>query len=231
MTSLKNIIKVKNCSEGLVRLGNLEDGGYVVSRKAIDKSVQLYTYGVGSHWHFERDYIKRAPWKTVRMFDHTVDVHDTGSANIAFFKRPLAPTEKSTTFDESRDKNTQIFLKLDVEGAEYPFFEKEDFSSYTNVTGICCEFHNLGDATTLDRFKKTVTRLCEYYDIIHVHGNNYGPLLDIEGFTFPNTPEISFLHKSLNEGETSYKDVSYPLAGLDFPNWPAKADYRFQVFQ
>ena len=49
---LKPII-VKN----LFRLGRKEDGGYVVDKDVIKKSDTLLSFGLGSDWSFETDYL------------------------------------------------------------------------------------------------------------------------------------------------------------------------------
>jgi hypothetical protein len=230
MKNLKEMIKVRYSPEDLVRLGNTADGGYVASVTALKAAHKLYTYGVGGHWFFEKDFVAKYPGRAAEMRDHTVDVKNTGAANLFFYKEALAPTEKSTTFDESRDVNMPVFLKLDVEGAEYPFFDSAKLNSYENVTGIICEFHNLHTQVGLTAFKKTVNRLQEYFDIIHVHGNNYGKLIIEEDFLFPQTPEISFINKNLANKNSKFQDISYPLAGLDFPNCKGRPDLQFKVF-
>lgn len=203
----------------------------MVSCEAIEKSAKLYTYGVGSHWQFEKDYIFRYPNKVVHMYDHTVDVVDTGEANIKFYKSPLAVTDNDNTFDSVREKDLPLFLKIDIEGGEYPFFEQVDLSRYANVTGIVCEFHHLDNQKVLARFKTVIAKLRNYFDIVHVHGNNYAPLLDFDGYLFPKTPEISFVHKNICGYSAEYADITYPLVGLDFPNCKAREDLKFAVYK
>ena len=231
MKTLKELVKVKLNLQDLIRLGVQYDGGYVTSRIALDASKKLYTYGVGPNWQFEKDYVTIYEHKQAEMYDHTVDVNNTGSDRLLFYKSPLATTSTSTTFDESRDNTIPVFLKLDVEGAEYDFFEKADLSTYSNVTGIVCEFHRLSHPDILVRFKKVLEKLQEYYDIIHVHGNNYASLFNEEGFIFPVTSEISFLHKNLSVNYAEYQDIEYPLKGLDCSNAPHGKDHCFKVYR
>ena len=73
-TSLKELIKIKSDISGLIRLGSLNDGGYVVSRTGVETADVLYTYGVSDNFDFEKDFCKVYPNKTARMFDPTVDV-------------------------------------------------------------------------------------------------------------------------------------------------------------
>jgi hypothetical protein len=230
MFDLKKIIKVKNTQKDLIRLGNDSDGGYVVNLSALEQSRKLYTYGVGSHWEFEKDYIKMYSDKFVEMYDHTVDIKDTSHQSITHHKKALLPTENCTTFDEVRNSEQKVFLKIDIEGAEYPFFEKADLHNYENVVGIVCEFHGLTDAARLQRFKQVIVKLQDYYDITHIHANNYATLIIENDFKFPQTPEISFLHKNLSDPNGAWITIDYPIPGLDFPNCKRKEDLKFSVF-
>ena len=48
------IIKNKN----LIRLGREADGGYVVDKNVVQNTDYLVSFGLGSDWSFELDYIK-----------------------------------------------------------------------------------------------------------------------------------------------------------------------------
>ena len=42
----------------VARLGGDNDGGYLVGKKSIEKSMSLLTLGLGYEWRFEKDYYK-----------------------------------------------------------------------------------------------------------------------------------------------------------------------------
>ena len=46
-------------SSNLIRLGRNSDGGYVVNSEIIKKTNTLISFGMGSDWSFELDYIKK----------------------------------------------------------------------------------------------------------------------------------------------------------------------------
>ncbi|MBM3443191.1 MAG: FkbM family methyltransferase [Bacteroidetes bacterium] len=53
-----------------VRLGDLEDGGYVINRRTLEKTV-LISLGVGDNWSFEKDFLKHTG-ADIYMFDASV---------------------------------------------------------------------------------------------------------------------------------------------------------------
>jgi hypothetical protein len=232
-TSLKELIKIKSDISDLIRLGSLNDGGYVVSKTGVETADVLYTYGVSDNFDFEKDFCKAYPNKTARMFDPTVDV-STGQNNIIFIKEGLyANANLQTTFEghvaKFNEFHKNIFLKIDTEGAEYPFFESINDSALENVVAMAVEFHHLGNPDILQKFKGIIGKICRNYDIVHIHGNNCTKLFDAGGlFLFPLFPEISFLRKNLN---TAKKNVfrKFPIKGLDNPNIPYKTDLEFTI--
>jgi len=56
----------------LIRLGQDNDGGYLVEKKSIEDSKSLITLGLGYDWTFEKDYkkLKNLP---IYCYDHTVN--------------------------------------------------------------------------------------------------------------------------------------------------------------
>jgi len=56
----------------LIRLGGKKDGGYIVDSRTVDKCQTLITFGLGPHWDFELDYIKRNENLLIFVYDHTV---------------------------------------------------------------------------------------------------------------------------------------------------------------
>ncbi len=56
----------------LIRLGQNNDGGYLVEKKSISISNTLITLGLGYDWSFEEDYSKKYQ-KPIVCYDHTVN--------------------------------------------------------------------------------------------------------------------------------------------------------------
>jgi hypothetical protein len=226
---IKELVKIKSSISDLIRLGPNFDGGYVVNKTALNISDILYCYGVGHNYDFENDYSKMFEHKIVRMFDPTVDIKLIRN-NMHFLMEGLYGFGMNNTSFEKHlilngDENKNIFLKIDVEGSEYDFFEFLNFDFLKNVTGLVIEFHELYDYKTRCRFKNIIFNLLKNYDITHLHGNNHTALLEFDGgFLFPSTPEITFIRKDLNNF-SQYISRSYPIEGLDYPNNIHAKDY------
>jgi hypothetical protein len=69
---LPNLLKPKHTFD-LIRLGQNNDGGYLIERKCVQKSKNLVSFGLGNDWSFEKDFKKFNPETTITCYDHTVN--------------------------------------------------------------------------------------------------------------------------------------------------------------
>jgi len=135
------------------------------------------------------------------------------------FDRKTDPDD--TTLEEvlaRLTEHSQLLVKMDIEGGEYRIMDSL-LAHEQRIRAIVVEFH----ATEFQReiFLKTIGQITRYYTIVHLHGNNaVGPASD----GLPDVLEITFLRKDLCTS-SSYRD-RVPVAGLDFPNIPAKPEYE-----
>jgi hypothetical protein len=60
--------------ETLTRVGNANDGGYVVPLDAVVAARALLSFGLSHDWTFERDFKRRNPEAIVHCYDHTVSL-------------------------------------------------------------------------------------------------------------------------------------------------------------
>ena len=58
--------------EEICRVGNLSDGGYVLTRSAIEKSKVLLSLGLGENWSFEKAFTEINKFASIDVYDHTV---------------------------------------------------------------------------------------------------------------------------------------------------------------
>jgi hypothetical protein len=106
-----------------------------------------------------------------------------------------------------------VFLKIDIEGAEYEVVG--DIVDHADkISCIAGEFHNLD--TGAAQFNEAVRRLQRAFHIVHIHGNNF----DRRRFDgFPPAVELTLINKALLPGAPRPSSKSYPVAGLDVPNY------------
>ena len=59
-------------NEDLIRLGSIDDGGYVVPIQTVNSSKVLLSFGISDNWEFEKDFLKKTSAKLL-AYDHTID--------------------------------------------------------------------------------------------------------------------------------------------------------------
>ena len=112
-----------------------------------------------------------------------------------------------------------IFIKMDIEGAEFKVLEKLDYSK-VNILGLAIEFHDIN--LKEKEFNRIIFYLKKIFYVAHVHGNNYSKIDNIS--KFPSSVEITFINKKLVKGKIKKSDKKYPIEGLDQPNKHSKPD-------
>jgi hypothetical protein len=116
----------------------------------------------------------------------------------------------------------EVMLKIDIEGGEYELSESLIACIKENSTKINCvvmEFHD----TRVRRieFEYLVHGISSVFPIVHIHGNN---CVVVAPDGLPEVVEITFA----KDCESNYSDrLSFPLAGLDFPNDKSFPDLSF----
>lgn len=113
-----------------------------------------------------------------------------------------------------------VFVKMDIEGSEYdvagPLVAMVD-----NVNGLAIEFHDC--ELHWNRFAAVMNTLCDRFAVVHIHGNNFAPL--IQDSRTPQALEVSFINRSLVAADAKPTIATYPRPGLDWPCNPLKPDY------
>lgn len=121
-----------------------------------------------------------------------------------------------------------ILVKVDIEGGEYHVLP-EILSAAKEVVAIIVEFHDCGERW--NDFETAIEQVTEMFTVVHVHGNNYMPL--IPGTQVPEVLEITFLRSDLLTADDLLATpfLHYPVAALDMPNDASKKDYSLTFEQ
>lgn len=218
------------------RLGKNNDGGYVI---APDLSYDLFlSAGISDDISFEDDFLSANPNIHGFAFDGTItQVPQYESKSLQVIKKNISTTSSAQTTNllEFVQDSWDIFLKMDIEGAEWKFFEFLQTEDITRFKQMCIEFHGLPRAPIeiLKKINKT-------HKIIHLHPNNHSGLWvkDLEGETWTlnyrgareaklmcaTAIELTFLRNSEFDNEPEF-DLSPIPSKLDMPNvfkrtWP-----------
>ena len=226
--TLPKIFQPFQC-EDLIRLGKINDGGYLVNKQDVVNSKNLLSLGIGEDWSFEKDFISINDCK-LNAYDNSLNKPRMQNNKVledsynAFFTDNKYHVEKNIgtgindlPFDAvSTEKDT--FLKCDIEGAEYDILY--DLIKLTKqYTGMVIEFHEINKQDNYHNLINFISKVD--HKLVHIHVNNYfyyktdnGCVPDILELTFTSSPNI-------NLG----RSITLPNK-LDMPNNPKEEEFK-----
>ena len=223
-----------------VRIGNQNDGGYVVLQELCEKTPVVYTFGVANDVGFEADWLQRYPKSRVKCHDPFIDELPQKHKRMSFAKYGIGSRWKSL-----KDVVPDSLLKMDIEGDEWSAFSNFEPDEIKKFSQIVCEFHvmHIPDRTDLslyfcsmyDNFYEKINEDCfelylgtfeflyNWFKIVHIHANNSLPTIFVDGYRFPPLMEITLARTDLG---LKFKPTAenFPISGLDFPNKTNRAD-------
>lgn len=242
--------------DDLVRIGNKNDGGYVIPSSAIRDAEYLLSFGLSEDWSFENHCLVLNNKLKIHAYDHTVSdkifkkkifksikrifyrksTVSELSQRIALLQsyrklfqgenrhyverihnRKDYPNDATIETIFSRFDSSKVFIKLDIEGSEYRVIDSL-LKQSEKIIGMAIEFHDTDPLRSV--FSSSVRKIKEFYEIVHIHANNYSSLAED---SIPEAVEITFYRKDFCKN--SDKRVKLPLDGLDMPNNPNAAEY------
>ena len=200
------------------RYGQQYDGGYVICEIPDIKYDLLLSAGIGDDDSFERAFLDAHPSLHCYAFDNS-DC-ETSHPRCTFIQKCVATrnTDKETDFHEYLDTHNTIFLKMDIEGAEYPFFWTLRDGDLDKFAQIAIEFH----MPFLPKQAEVLKTLSQTHYLVHLHPNNCCGTQIIDGCAVPNLFECTYIHKRYIS-TPQFNTEALPMA-IDMPNLPNKPD-------
>jgi len=210
-----------------VRIGRDQDGGYVIPQTAMQHSTAVLSLGLGDDWSFEQHWAQSKPETVIHVYDGAIDYNNWGTAHYkdyqSFFTKSVRHINKNIGVDGGISfhqafnelKGHRVFVKIDIEGSEYRII-KDIVARANDITGMVIEFHSIEDLG----FQKALLKLQEYFHVVHIHGNNCGPL-NCDGL--PTYLEITFLNQTFGIKDGHRYECYLP--GVDFPCCPKNDEY------
>jgi hypothetical protein len=218
---LKNLV-VYNPVNKKIRLGRLQDGGYVI--------VDGYNYdyfisgGIGGDISFENDFIKINPNIRGLAFDGTVTAYQSQNLpkEIKFIKKNIGfdDNETTTNLHEYIKNYKNVFIKMDIEGGEWNLLRSSFSDLLLNIKQIVFEAHSI---FTINNVLECLQIINKTHYLIHVHQNNNGILYEIENAKYPSLLELTYIRKDCEISGLNANNL--PIEGLDFTNMPEKPEY------
>ena len=221
MTVNLDCIRVFTPTKPKMRIGRDGDGGYVVIDIDDPRYDVLIAGGVCGDISFEDDFLDR--WKVpCYAYDGTIASFPESRNQMTYIAKNIGPreTETETNMHNLFDMYERIFVKMDIEGCEYPWFKSLSDAQIEKIQQMVVELHPPHDFSQLERFAKT-------HWLVHMHANNYGQLIPIgENMFFPTVFECTFIRKQEGEQPLALNTKPFPTE-FDRPNTLDRPDYSF----
>jgi hypothetical protein len=199
-----------------IRLGDAHDGGYIMLDDLSSVS-QAYSLGIGGNVSWDLAMAQRGI--AILQYDFSIKAPP---ANHALFKF------HSTKIENIRDIGIQtesnLILKIDIEGSEWKFFCSASSDDLKSFNQILVEFHGF------ERYYEpewqayalgALAKLNQTHQIIHIHANNFTPPYQIGEMQVPWMIELTYVLKS--KYQFTDTDESFP-GPLDQPTIPGTTD-------
>ena len=216
-----------------LRLGEIGDGGYVFGEVNTEYDCYI-SAGVSNEESFSRDFINKYNMKKENnfAFDGTiVDYPYNYTSEITFIKKNINSYDDvhNTNLFFLIEKYNNIFLKMDIEGGEYPWLLSINEEQLNKFKQITIEFHGINDDTwgcSYDNKIKCFEKLANTHYLIHVHGNNYAGVTN----NIPDVIELTYVNKNYFDSIPNVNTTALPILNLDFPNSNYVKDYNLNFY-
>jgi hypothetical protein len=227
-----DLLKVYNF-DNKIRLGENSDGGYVLGE--LDGEYDCYiSAGVSNEESFSRDFIIKYNMNKSNSFafDGTIENYPYHyTSEITYIKKNIHAinTDLYTNLYFLTKQYNDIFLKMDIEGGEYPWLLSINEDQLKKMKQIVIEFHGINDdhwGTNNKDKLKCLENLENTHYLIHAHGNNYSEVTD----NIPDVIELTYVNKSYFVNAPELNNQCLPTPNLDFPNYQEREDYDLNFF-
>ena len=214
------------------RLGANSDGGYVMAD--LDGGYDCYiSAGISDEESFSRDFINKYNMTKENSFGFDGTINDYPyqfTDKISFFKKNIGQINDDNTSNLSflTDNYNTIFLKMDIEGGEYPWILQLHDTQLQKFKQIIIEIHGLAseDYCEYNKKLKCLQNLTKTHYIIHAHGNNCGPIFN----NFPDIIEFTFVNKNQFSSIPDFNEKPLPNPNLDYPNRNHRGDVNLNFY-
>ena len=104
-----------------IRLGKDYDGGYIICEIPDIEYDLFISAGINNDISFEEKFCEKYNTTSCYAFDGTINDIKINNKNIKFIKKNIGTTndDNVTNLYSLINKNQTIFLKMDIEGAEF----------------------------------------------------------------------------------------------------------------
>lgn len=188
----------ENRGGSFVRVGNENDGGYVMWSPFSEKNI---AYSIGICTDISWDLQMAGLGYEIFQYDHTIKKLPRDNERFHYKKIGLTGGEEthnlkrlSTILSENHHNECGMVLKMDIEGAEWEVFGNAG-KELDLFDQIVVEFHGIIDARKHVLIMKALSNIAKTHLAVHIHGNNFDTVSYCGRYITPNTIEVTFLNK------------------------------------
>ena len=209
----------------LVRIGREHDGGYILLDDFHAGDI-AYSFGICNDVSWDKDMASRGC--DIFMYDHTIDGLPEENPRFHWVKLGIADGQtqdvRLKTLDEliraNHHENTRnMILKMDVEGAEWGFFEQVSSETLSQFAQMTFEFHGIPGHSNPELVLEVFRKINKTHQLVHAHANNNGNYISFGHKKFCDLFEFTYVLRSKYSFSENY-DVNLPLS-IDDVNIPA----------
>lgn len=213
----------------LVRLGAPYDGGYLLPDDLLGVSA-CFSPGVFTYAHFEEDLLQKYGINS-HQADFSVEGPPHGFQPLSFIKKFIGAHNDSVYMTMEKwvkdtweyELTSDLILQMDIEGAEYESILATPDHILKRFRTIVLEIHSL-DRWGLQEFyniaQAMIAKLKQHFIVVHVHPNNYGGLVSVNGVELPAVIEVTFHRKDRCKSVTANPLIPHPLDSTCGPGLP-----------
>jgi hypothetical protein len=201
-----------------LRIGKQYDGGYIICDIPNVEYDIFISGGIADDISFEEHLCNIYPRMNCYAFDGTqYCTINNSSKNIIFINKNIQSFNDSnnTNLFDLINQGQNIFLKMDIEGAELPWLRCLNDEQIQKFSQIVIEFHFPFLKEDIEVFDK----LNKNHVLLHFHGNNCpAGVVNHKGIIIPNVFECTYVNKKyLNMSKLELNSDTIP-GYLDMPN-------------
>ncbi len=190
----------------LVRMGSEGDGGYLIPDD-LDGITACFSPGVYEVATFEEQLIELGI--DCHLADFSVDSPPNNLKFTSFEKKYIGVTNDSTFITmeawvkrHAPDPASDLILQMDIERSEYSVILDTPAEILKRFRIIVVEFHDIDklfDRHTIRLYRAVFEKLLNDFHVVHIHPNNWSPIVARDGVAIPPLLEFSFLRKDRSE--------------------------------
>ena len=209
-----------------IRIGRKADGGYILLDDLNNIKI-AYSFGISREISFDKELADKNI--DVYMYDHTIKRLPFENSRFHWKKIGLSGIISNKTNlktlpellkENGHSKKNNIILKIDIESKEWEVFQNLPINILNQFKYIVGEFHI--SKRKKFNYYKILQKLQQTHQIFHLHCNNCGKIIELDGYKICKLLEISFIKKS---GYSFSKDNNkFPIDGLDYKNCRRKRE-------